>query len=219
VLTLYLTVDIDKASFGKISGPHFFYTPIKKGLGTLPAGSIQSPDGLYVKAHDTVFEWIRAFLQLTTYEISIPALRDASLAPEGKTGLIISTLIDYSLAEHIRAQGWYDEFKAVCREGITAALTGSIYPQLAGHVIDGFVSTPVTLRSRTGNTDGAITGWAFTNETMPAITKMRQIARSVKTPIPHILQAGQWTYSPSGFPISILTGKLAADRAAKELKG
>ncbi len=219
VTTLYLTVDIDKAYFGGISGPHFFYTPQKKGLGTLPAGSIQSPDGSYVKAHDRVFEWLRAFLQMTTYEISIPVLRDETLAPEGKTGLIISTLMDYSLAAHIRAQGWYDEFKALCREAITASLTASVYPRLAGHVIDGFVSTPLTIQRLTGNTGGAITGWAFTNAAMPAITKMPQIARSVKTPIPHVFQAGQWTYSPSGFPISILTGKLAADSAAKELKG
>ena len=30
-------------------------------------------------------------------------------------------------------------------------------------------------------------------------------------------QAGQWTYSPSGLPIAILTGKLAADQVTKEL--
>jgi hypothetical protein len=46
---------------------------------------------------------------------------------------------------------------------------------------------------------------------------MLRIASSVRTIIPHVLQAGQWTYSPSGFPISLLTGKLAADRAIKEL--
>ena len=219
VATLYLTVDIDKTYFAGISGPHFFYTPLRKGLGALPAGRIQSPDGSYIKDHDRVFEWLRAYLQLTTYEISIPVLRDGSLAPEGKTGLIISTLMDYALAVHIRAQGWYDEFKTLCQEAIIASLTGSVYPRLSGHVIDGFVSTPLTIQRLTGNTGGAITGWAFTNAAMPAITKMPQITRSVKTPIPHIFQAGQWTYSPSGFPISILTGKLAADRAMKELKG
>jgi hypothetical protein len=32
-----------------------------------------------------------------------------------------------------------------------------------------------------------------------------------------VYQAGQWTYSPSGVPISILTGKLAADKAIKDL--
>ena len=62
-------------------------------------------------------------------------------------------------------------------------------------------------------TDGAITGWAFTNENMPAERRMLAIARAVRTPLPDVLQAGQWTYSPSGVPIAILTGKLAADAA------
>ncbi len=69
----------------------------------------------------------------------------------------------------------------------------------------------------TGNTGGAITGWAFTNAEIPAEHRMMQIARSVRTPVPGIWQAGQWTYSPSGLPISILTGKLAADSAGKSL--
>jgi hypothetical protein len=37
------------------------------------------------------------------------------------------------------------------------------------------------------------------------------------TPIPDTYQAGQWTFSPSGMPISILTSKLAADRVLKDL--
>jgi len=41
---------------------------------------------------------------------------------------------------------------------------------------------------------------------------------AIKTPIPGIYQAGQWTYSPSGLPISFLTGKIAADRVIRDLK-
>jgi phytoene dehydrogenase-like protein len=218
VLTLYLTVDLDKSYFAEISGAHFFYTPQKKGLSTLPIEKIKNVDGSYIEDHDTVFTWIREFLQLTTYEISIPVMRDENLAPKGKTGLIISTLMDHSLVKHIEQQGWYDSFKALCRDEITASLIHSVYPKLDGYIVDGFVSTPLTIEKRTGNTDGAITGWAFTNDTIPAISSMPQIAKSIKTPIPHVVQAGQWTYSPSGFPISILTGKLAADHVAKKLK-
>jgi hypothetical protein len=47
---------------------------------------------------------------------------------------------------------------------------------------------------------------------------MQKVAKSVLTPIPDVLQAGQWSFSPSGLPISILTAKLASDRAIKELK-
>ena len=44
------------------------------------------------------------------------------------------------------------------------------------------------------------------------------ILNIVRTPIPGILQAGQWAFSPSGLPTSILTGKLAADEVVKALK-
>ncbi len=52
---------------------------------------------------------------------------------------------------------------------------------------------------------------------MPAVHDLPAIARSVVTTIPDVYQAGQWTFSPSGLPISILTGKLAADRVLKDL--
>jgi phytoene dehydrogenase-like protein len=68
-----------------------------------------------------------------------------------------------------------------------------------------------------GNSEGAITGWAFSNRPMPAENRLPKIASAIKTPVPGVFQAGQWTYSPSGLPTSILTGKLAADRVIKEL--
>jgi len=68
-----------------------------------------------------------------------------------------------------------------------------------------------------GSSDGAITGWAF-QESMPVINKIQNSAGSVFTPLPSVYQAGQWTYSPAGVPMSILTGKLAADQVLKKLK-
>jgi len=218
VLTLYLLVEIDKSYFESISGAHFFFTPVKQGISTLPVEKIRNSEGSYEKKQAGVFAWVRDYLRMTTYEISIPAMRDETLAPNGKTGLIISTLMDHSLVKHIEKMGWYDAFKALCRETITASMIDSVYPKLNGNIIDGFVSTPLTIEKRTGNTGGAITGWAFTNDTIPAVSSMPRIAKSIKTPIPHVVQAGQWTYSPSGLPISIITGKLAANYVAKKLK-
>jgi hypothetical protein len=47
---------------------------------------------------------------------------------------------------------------------------------------------------------------------------MTKVANSVLTPMPDIYQAGQWSYSPAGLPISIMTGKLAVNRIEKQLK-
>lgn len=221
VLTLYLTVDLDSDYFARIASPHFFYTPSTAGLSRVSldelrmAGS-EDPTKL-IADRSRIEDWLRRYLERTTYEIACPVLRDHRLAPAGKTGLIVSSLFDYSLTKHIRASGWYDEFKQFVSDQMIRVLDASIYPGLRPVVMDSVTSTPLTLERISGNSEGAITGWAFTNDVMPAVRSLPGVAESVLTPIPDVYQAGQWTYSPSGLPISILTGKLAADRILKDL--
>jgi phytoene dehydrogenase-like protein len=221
VFTLYVTANMDKSYFAKIASGHFFYTPSAVGLSharleELLGGEPGGPTR-FTADKARVLAWLKRFVQLNTFEIAIPVLRDESLAPEGKTGLIISVLFDYSLTKHIRTMGWYDEFRQLMSDYFVEVLDASIYPGLKEAVIDRFTSTPLTLERVSGNSDGAITGWAFTNDFMPAVSKQPRIASSVLTPIPDTYQAGQWTFSPSGLPIAILTAKLAADRVLKDL--
>lgn len=221
VLTVYLTVDLESSTFGRIASPHFFYTPSTAGLSQVGLAELRmadpvSPAGL-IADRPRIEEWLRRYLEYTTYEISCPALRDPALAPAGQTGLVVSSLFDYSLTKHIAALGWYDEFKQLVADRMIQVLDASIYPGLRAAIIDSFTSTPLTIEKVSGNAEGAITGWAFTNDFIPAVSSLLKVASSVLTPIPNVYQAGQWTYSPSGLPISILTGKLAADRVLKEL--
>jgi phytoene dehydrogenase-like protein len=220
VFTLYLTVNLERSHFAEISSAHFFYTPSLSGLSHVRLEELHhdvNTPHRFTDDKSMVAAWLKRFLELNTYEISIPALRDSSLAPEGKTGLIISVLFDYSLTKHIQAMGWYDEFKKLITDNIIEVLEESIFPGLKAGIIDNFTATPLTIERISGNSEGAITGWAFTNDFMPAVNKLPKVASSVLTPIPNIYQAGQWTYSPSGLPISILTGKLAADKVLKDL--
>lgn len=221
VFTLYLTTDLDKAYFAEISNPHFFYTPSTLGLSTCKFNELLDPDqpgGRYFTwDKQKIMAWLKRFLAQNTFEISCPVLRDDCLAPEGKTGLIVSVLFDYSLAKHIQAMGWYAEFRDWMAAEMIDVLDSSLYPGLKAAVSDSFTATPLTIEKITGNADGAITGWAFTNDVIPAVHQLVKVASSVLTPIPDTYQAGQWTYSPSGLPISVLTGKLAADRVLKDL--
>jgi phytoene dehydrogenase-like protein len=221
VFTLYLTINLDKAYFAKISNPHFFYTPSVSGLSNVKINELFAPDRdgslKFIDDKQRITAWLKRFIEFNTFEVSCPVLRDESLAPPGKTGLIVSVLFDYSLTRHIQAMGWYAEFKELMTAGMIDVLDASIYPGLKAVVIDSFTSTPLTMERISGNSDGAITGWAFTNDFIPAVNKMIKIASSVLTPIPDTYQAGQWTYSPAGLPISILTGKLAADKVLKDL--
>jgi phytoene dehydrogenase-like protein len=211
VLTLYLSVDLDKSYFERISAGHFFYTPSRKGQSL--AGRPPKQGGW-----KEIENWLQRFFTLTTYEISIPVLRNSSLAPEGKTGLIISALFDYQFTKFIYDRGWDEKFRSSVGEMMVENLEKSVYPGLKNAIIDQFVATPITIQQLTGNTDGAITGWSFTNQPVPAESRLVKIANSVKTPLPNVTQAGQWTYSPSGLPVALITGKLASDRAHKKIK-
>lgn len=211
VFTTYLKLDIDKETFAKIASEHFFYTPASTGQSKAGPKPIKG-------SKEEIKNWLTKYFQLTTYEISCPVLRDPALAPEGKTGLIISVLFDYKLAKHIEDNGWYDEFKVFCEEAIINILDSTIYPGLCKGMTDKFSYTPLSIARITGNTDGTITGWAFTNEEIPVEHKMRRIAKSVRTPLPSIYQAGQWVFSPTGLPTAIITGKLAANQTIKALK-
>ena len=210
IFSLFVGADLPPSYFSDIASEHFFYTPSREGetaAGPLPLG----------KDRPAVEAWLKAFFARTTFEVGIPALRDPSLAPPGKTGLIISVLFDYRLAKQIEDQGWYQEFKTLCEELMIDTLDGSIYPGIKNAVLHRFSATPLTFESLTGNTHGAITGWAFSNNPLPAESRLPRILNAIRTPIPGILQAGQWTYSPSGLPISLITGKMAADRVIKSL--
>lgn len=213
VFTAYYIVDEDPAYFSNICTGHFFYTPDKRGLSSLPK------DGIDASLKEEVKAYLEAFCDLNTFEIAIPALRDPALAPPGKTGLVVSLLFDYELAKKVDEAGWSGEMKDLLERRFIDILDRSIFPGIKGKIAERFSSTPLTIEQRTRSTGGAITGWAFTNSYMPAVNKMLKVARSVETELPFVFQAGQWAYSPSGLPISILTGKLAADGVLKDGRG
>lgn len=215
IYSLFLAVDLDKEYFRTRSSGHMFYTPNKIGQS-----KVFDKLNMVSKSSDkqVILDWMNDYLDYTTYEIAIPSLRNEELAPAGKTGLVVSVLMDYEFISNIKALGFYKEFKKFCEEKMVAVLDNSIYGDLGKNIIHRFSSSPLTIERLSGNHEGGITGWAFTNDVIPSVSKMTAVANSYYTPIPDILQAGQWTFSPSGLPISILTGKIAADKAGKNIK-
>ena len=214
VLTLFIGVNLEKNYFSRRCGAHAFYTPNMDGLSSFCDWREAAKAG-----NDALLDWVSLYLERTTYEISCPVLRDATLAPEGKTGVIVSTLMDYGLVRFFSDAGKYEEFKKYCINKILDVLEKSLFTGLQENTLFALCGTPMTIEKETGNTQGAITGWAFTNPRVPAENRFRKIAHSIQTPVEDIVQCGQWTFSPSGLPVSILTGKLAADTVLKKLKG
>ena len=218
VFSLFLEVDEPLESFRKIAHGHFFYTPSKLGLGETHREELDYLLSNFEKVEkEQIFAWLDKFTRLNTYEISIPGLKDPELVPPGKTGIIISFLAEYDLFSNIQKAGWLDEFISELEKLVLSVISVSVYPMLKDKIIARFSFTPLSIENRVGSSEGAITGWSF-QKSMPVINKIQIADRSVLTPVPSIYQAGQWAYSPAGVPMSILTGKLAADKALKQMR-
>lgn len=215
VFSLFLQVDEPLESFGRIANGHFFYTPTRQGLGETHRGELQE---LLHKFQNTgrqeVLAWLDRFISLNTFEISIPGLKDMEAAPPCQTGVIISFLARYELFRKVEEAGWLDEFVSGIEDRVIKVISESVYPMLKDKIISRFSHTPISIHNRIASSEGAIVGWEF-QKVMPVINRIQVSDRSVLTPLPSVYQAGQWAYSPAGVPMSILTGKLAADRVIK----
>ncbi len=202
VLTLYSACKLPPKYFAEKIGPHGFYTPELRGLSAL---------------EDTAD--LKAYFDLTTYEISIPALREPTLAPEGQTGLIISTRFPYAVAKSYADEGRYTELKKMAEALIPEILDRTIFPGYKESLLFQTCSTPLTLERINGSKAGALTGWAFTTDGIPSENRLKKIPESIHTPIPDVYQVGQWSFSPAGVPTCILTGRFAADHIIKLDRG
>jgi phytoene dehydrogenase-like protein len=198
--------------FQAIANGHIFNSPAKLGLGETHWSELNRILAAPLESDkEQILAWLDRFIDLNTFEISIPGLKDPDLVPEGKTGLIVSILAEYDLFKKIADAGWYKEFITEMEDRIIKVLAGSVYPMLKDKIIGRFSFSPLSYANRVGSSEGAITGWSF-REPIPVIHKIQAANSAVVTPIPSIFQAGQWTYSPAGVPMSILTGRLAAKR-------
>ena len=212
VFSVFLAADLPPEFFGKKATGHVFYTPNRRGMGTVHTAELQA----LLQRWDTVqkedlYSWLERFCHYNTFEISIPVLRDPDAAPPGKTGIIISTLFDYELTSRVRAKGWYEEFKKRVEELFISTVSSSIYPNLKDKVLFRFSSSPWSIYDRVGSSEGSIVGWSFEGE-IPAVTSMFKMGSSVKTALPDVYAAGKWVYSPAGGPTAIMTGRIAASQ-------
>lgn len=218
VFSLFIAVDEPPETFKAISNGHLFYSPSKKGLGEIHRSELKGLlENWPEKSQEDISNWLERFCSLNTYEISIPVLKDSAAAPPGKTGLIVSLLLDYSFAKKASESLSHKVFKENLEKRMIDALSSSIYPMLKDKIIFSFSASPLNVEEYAGSSEGSIIGWSF-EEPVPVTSSLLKGASSVKTPIPNVLQAGKWAYSPSGVPMCILTGRLAANKALKRKK-
>ena len=216
IITIYMFTDLEPKYFSAKNGPHAFYTPKLDGISSVSIETIKESER-FTRDKKALFEYIKLNLSVNTLEISIPSLRNPNLSPEGKSALIVSTLFDYALCEHLVECGYYDEFKTLASDEMVRILDEGLWNGLSRHIDMTIVSTPKTIYDRTYATQGSVTGWSFENHPFPVGYKFLSVSKAVHTPIRSIKQAGQFTFNPAGVPVAVLTGKLAADAIHKDL--
>ncbi len=159
VASVYYGVDLPASFFLDRVGGHTFYTPSTEGQSTVPLSLLKDENGSFTSDKHKIFKWVSDYLQVTTYELSIPAVRDISLAPPNQAGLIASALFDYELTKHILNIGIYDEFKEHMMKEFTRVLDHGALRGFKDKIILKFPATPLTIESFTLNHQGSLTGW------------------------------------------------------------
>jgi phytoene dehydrogenase-like protein len=205
VFTLFLGVDIPPKEIAPHSIGHLFHI---SEIGSTLEESRNAT--------------LRDFGLLSNLEISIPAVRDPSLAPEGQTGLIISapmfaTTKDYDWLNCSNEES--EKMKEVVIDGLLESVS-SLIPQLKdrSHIIYQSSVTPKDYQNMTQNSGGSITGWGYINEKAPSEISFFLMNKAVNTAVDGVYKCGQWTFSPTGAPVSIMTGKLASQALIRSLK-
>jgi phytoene dehydrogenase-like protein len=218
VFIMNLGVNRPPSYFREHGGEHLFFTPSKQGLGETNRSQRENLiENFAQMPKSEVIQWLDNYCDQNTYEISIPALRDHSLAPEGQTGVMVSCLFDYQLIKNVEDAGWNAEFKDLLEKRILSILSKTIFKDIEKDILFKFSSTPLTINKLTGSSEGAITGWSFETEP-PVIYKLTDVGKSVLTAFPNIYKAGQWAYAPAGVPIAMLTAWHAYQKIVKRSK-
>jgi phytoene dehydrogenase-like protein len=206
-------------TMAKRAGMHTFFTPYLDGLTAHGIDLIKKEDGTFVDNKDKIFQWIKEWYRRNTYEISVPVLRDGSLAPEDESGFIVSVLLDYQLTKMIAQKGWYEELKQITNTYFVDILDQTWIPGLKASTYETIHASPLTMEKFASVHEGSLSGWSFANKPMLSEFLFTRVAKSILTPYPNIFQAGQWAFAPAGLPTCALTGKLASDKVVKLTKG
>ena len=218
VMTVFMKVKDPKRKLAKQAGMHTFFTPYLDGLTAHSMDLIKQKDGTFVSDKTKIFNWIKEWYRRNTYEISVPVLRDPTLAPDDESGFIVSLLLDYQLTKFIADQGWYEDLKQISNQYFVDILDQTWIPGLKAGTYETMHASPLTMEKFAAVHEGSLSGWSFANKPMLSEFLFTRVAKSINTPYPNVFQAGQWAFAPAGLPTCALTGKLAADKVIKLTK-
>jgi phytoene dehydrogenase-like protein len=162
VFSVFAAVDLPAQDLWPYPVPHCIYSP--------------GPRGAVGNAALTDPEYFRC----AAVEISIPCLRDPSLAPPGRTGVILSSLsfMDYREGWDRLSEPEYRRRKQETTQTLLDSVS-RLMPQLGRRLLFSQSASPRTMQTYTLNHGGAFTGWSYRSpRAQRAPTARRPIAPS-----------------------------------------
>jgi len=143
-------------------------------------------------------------------EVSCPSLTDPTLAPAGKSVIVLQTMAPAAwLSRWGRlldpTKGTYRDLKRrVTAEMVATA--EALIPDLSGKILASDVGTPLSAERFTRNAGGATAGWTFD----PDRSLLRDRYTAITTPVRGLYAAGHYALWPGGVPSAALAGRIAA---------
>ncbi len=126
---------------------------------------------------------------------------DPSMAPQGKTTLVVQFTTDYDYWHKLRQDlKLYHAEKAAIVQGVINGLEER-FPGITGQVEITDVATPITWERYTGNWRGSYEGWMFDSD-----FSMMSSMRKTLPGLDKFYMAGQWVNPGGGMPTAVMSG-------------
>jgi len=137
---------------------------------------------------------------------------DPSLAPQGKSSVVVMIRSYYGYWQRIYGRRLYDTEQLQVGDIVVEQLE-KIYPGLSSEIEVNDVATPLSYERYTGNWLGSTCGWLLTKKTM------RMMLTGVKKTLPgldNFYLAGQWVEPGGSLPLAATSGRNAIQRICHE---
>lgn len=142
-----------------------------------------------------------------------PLNQDPTMAPPGKTSLVVMMYSDYAYWKKLASDPEaYQAEKDRVAQTVVKTLCER-FPGITGKVEMVDVATPLTFERYTGNWNGSFEGWLLTPQN--AHTVMQPMSQTLPG-LSNFYMCGQWVEPGGGLPTSVMSGRRLVQALCKE---
>ncbi len=202
--TLFLGVDIPPEEIPTQGCSHLLYFPDFRGVASDEYKGSEDED-VYTRC---------------PIDINVNSIHDPSLAPKGKSTVIIQTGAfaefagNWGTKDGKRSKKYRDLKEKVSDQLISTA--ENVIPGLSKRIEVKLSGTPYTFERYTLNSGGASAGWTF--HPQKAMNSGLKFLTGFNPPVKNLFQVGHWAMSPGGAPSGVITGRIVSGLVAQRLK-